>query len=133
MSKILNEVVVPFITMTEDLRHMTLPPADLIIDAVTGYSLSGVPTGPAADLIRAANAHGVPILSLDVPSGIDTTTGSVFEPAIQVTATSTLAFPKEGLRTEATSTSVNCTWQTSACRRSSTADLLSTQGLIEAS
>ncbi len=75
-----------------------LPPADLIIDAMIGSSLHGAPTGPAAALIRAANAHGAPILALDVPSGVDTTTGSAFKPAIQATGTLTLALPKEGLR-----------------------------------
>ena len=77
-----------------------LPPADLIIDAIIGYSLDGAPTGPAAALIRAANAHGAPILALDAPSGVDTTSGSAFEPAIHATATLTLALPKEGLRSE---------------------------------
>ncbi len=80
---------------------LELPPADLIIDAIIGYSLQGAPTGPAAALIRAANAHGAPILALDVPSGVDTTTGWAFEPAILATATLTLALPKEGLRLEA--------------------------------
>lgn len=78
-----------------------LPPADLIIDAIIGYGLNGAPTGPAAALIHAANAHGAPILALDVPSGVDTASGSAFEPAIHATATLTLALPKEGLRVEA--------------------------------
>ena len=38
-----------------------------------------------------------PILSLDVPSGIDTGSGTVYEPAIRATATMTLALPKRGL------------------------------------
>ena len=38
------------------------------------------------------------MLALDAPSGIDTTSGTVFEPAIKATATMTLALPKEGLR-----------------------------------
>ena len=42
--------------------------------------------------------QGTPILALDAPSGVDTTTGTVFTPAIQATATMTLALPKEGLR-----------------------------------
>lgn len=37
------------------------------------------------------------MLSFDVPSGVDTTTGTVYEPAIKA-ATMTLALPKEGLR-----------------------------------
>ena len=76
---------------------VNLPSADLIIDAIIGYSLYGPPTGPAAALIRAANAHGAPILALDVPSGVDTATGSAFEPAIRANATLTLVLPKEGL------------------------------------
>ena len=71
---------------------------DLIIDGVIGYSLKGNPRGTAGDLIRWANAQDAPILALDAPSGVDTTTGAVFDPAIQATATMTLALPKEGLR-----------------------------------
>jgi NAD(P)H-hydrate epimerase len=72
--------------------------ADLIIDGIIGYSLSGAPRGAAAELIRWANAQGTPILALDTPSGVDTTTGAIFEPAIRATATITLALPKAGLR-----------------------------------
>ncbi|MDA1095910.1 MAG: NAD(P)H-hydrate epimerase [Chloroflexi bacterium] len=79
------------------------PPADveLIVDAMIGYSLSGPPRGVTATLIRAANAHPAPVLALDVPSGVDTTTGRVFSPAVRADATLTLALPKEGLRSPA--------------------------------
>jgi NAD(P)H-hydrate epimerase len=70
----------------------------LIIDGVIGYSLKGAPRGAAGELIRWANAQEAPILALDAPSGVDTTTGTVFDPAIQAAATMTLALPKEGLR-----------------------------------
>ena len=73
-------------------------PPDLILDGVIGYSLKGAPKGGAAGLIRWANARGRPILSLDAPSGLDATTGHVFDPAVRATATMTLALPKEGLR-----------------------------------
>ena len=63
-----------------------------------GYSLEGAPRGEAGTLIRWANGQAAPVLSLDIPSGVDTTTGTVFEPAIRATATMTLALPKEGLR-----------------------------------
>lgn len=71
---------------------------ELIIDGVIGYSLKGSPRGAAAGLIRWANAQNAPILALDAPSGVDTTSGSVFEPVIKAAATMTLALPKEGLR-----------------------------------
>jgi NAD(P)H-hydrate epimerase len=75
-----------------------LPPADLIVDAIIGYSLSGAPRGAAARLISWANEHGAPILSLDTPSGLDTATGRVYNPTMRATATLTLALPKQGLR-----------------------------------
>ena len=83
-----------------DDSGITLSPADLVIDALIGYSLRGAPSGTTARLILAATEHDAPILSLDVPSGIDTATGVVHEPAIRAKATLTLALPKEGLRSE---------------------------------
>jgi len=71
---------------------------DLIVDGVIGYSLKGEPRGVAADLIRWANGAGAPVLSLDVPSGLDAASGTAFEPAVLADATMTLALPKEGLR-----------------------------------
>lgn len=71
---------------------------DLVIDGLIGYSLKGAPKGISAELIRWANASLAPILSLDAPSGLDTTTGTVFDPVIRATATMTLALPKQGLR-----------------------------------
>ena len=72
--------------------------AHLVIDGLIGYSLKGSPRGAAADLIRWANDQASPVLSLDVPSGIDAGSGKVFDPAIHATATLTLALPKVGLR-----------------------------------
>ena len=73
---------------------------DLIIDGIIGYSLKGNPRTTAADLIQWANDQAAPILALDTPSGVDTTTGTVYKPAIRATATMTLALPKEGLRAQ---------------------------------
>ena len=70
----------------------------LIVDGVIGYNLKGAPAGAAAMLIEWANAQEAPVLALDAPSGLDTTTGTVYEPAVRADATMTLALPKEGLR-----------------------------------
>lgn len=72
--------------------------ADLIVDGVIGYSLKGSPGGAAVELIRWANAQDSPVLALDVPSGVDATSGIACDPAVEATATMTLALPKEGLR-----------------------------------
>ena len=74
-----------------------LPQADLVLDGVIGYSLAGAPRGAAADLIRWANVQTAPILSLDVPSGMDPGAGLIHDPAVRASATLTLALPKHGL------------------------------------
>ena len=71
---------------------------DIVLDGVIGYSLRGAPRSEAARLIRWANSQSAPVLALDAPSGVDTTTGQVFDPAVRATATMTLALPKDGLR-----------------------------------
>ena len=73
------------------------PTPDLVIDGVIGYSLRGDPHGGAEALIRWSRSAGVPILALDVPSGMDATSGDVHESAVRATATLTLALPKTGL------------------------------------
>lgn len=70
---------------------------DLIIDAVIGYSLKGAPRGVARDMIEFANASPAPVLALDTPSGLDTTTGSAPGAVVQAHITLTLALPKTGL------------------------------------
>ncbi len=71
--------------------------ADLVIDALIGYSLRGAPAGLVAALIRAANASGRPVLALDLPSGLDGDSGEASDPTIRATQTLTLALPKRGL------------------------------------
>ncbi len=87
----MNVTVVPAATPSANLTPT------LIIDGIIGYNLRGAPRGPAADLIRWANAQPAPILSLDVPSGVDSTANIIRSPAIHATATLTLALPKVSL------------------------------------
>ncbi len=73
-------------------------PVDLILDAIFGYSLRGSPVGQAAEMIEWANGVGKPIVSLDVPSGVDATSGEAPGEHVRASATLTLALPKTGLR-----------------------------------
>ena len=72
-------------------------PIDLIIDALIGYSLRAAPRGNALELIQWANNTSAPILSLDTPSGVDSTTGETPGEYIHARWTMTLALPKTGL------------------------------------
>ena len=71
--------------------------ADAILDGIIGYSLNGNPRGFAAKMILWANAQHVPVVALDTPSGLDLTTGKLYDPIIKADATLTLAMPKKGL------------------------------------
>ena len=60
--------------------------------------MKGAPYGVTRELIEWSNASETSVLAMDTPSGLDITTGTVFEPSIIATATMTLALPKKGLR-----------------------------------
>jgi NAD(P)H-hydrate epimerase len=71
--------------------------ADLVIDALLGYSQTGDPRGDAARLIEWS--AGRRVLALDNPSGLELSTGRARTPCVHAEATMTLALPKLGLRT----------------------------------
>jgi NAD(P)H-hydrate epimerase len=75
-----------------------LPEADVLLDALIGYGLDGAPRGTAAGLIRATADVDGTVVSLDVPSGTNATTGERPAAAVTPDRTVTLALPKTGLR-----------------------------------
>ena len=74
-----------------------LKSAALIVDALIGYSLRGAPAGRAKELIEMCEEYGGRVLSLDVPSGVDATTGMAPGKAVRPERVLTLALPKTGL------------------------------------
>jgi NAD(P)H-hydrate epimerase len=79
------------------LRDLEGKSAGLILDALIGYGLESAPQGVFAECIHWANSTGAPIISLDVPSGMDSTTGQTPGEFIRSYSTMTLALPKLGL------------------------------------
>lgn len=76
-----------------------LDEADLVIDALLGTGLRHQPEGLTAvaiDAMRRAGARGVPVLAVDLPSGVSSDTGAVPWPAVVATETVTFAAPKVG-------------------------------------
>ncbi len=74
-------------------------PGDLLVDALLGTGLDRPPREDAARLIRAMNARGLPILAVDVPSGLDCDTGRPLgeeADCIRATRTVTMAAEKVG-------------------------------------
>ena len=83
--------------LAEDEFESAVSQSTLVIDALIGYSLRGAPRGRAAELIDLCNRLARYVISLDVPSGLDSTTGDTPGFAIRADATLTLALPKTGL------------------------------------
>jgi NAD(P)H-hydrate epimerase len=80
----------------EPLAAATLAGADVIIDALFGAGLSRPLQGVAADMVAAINACAKPIVAVDVPSGLDGSTGTSGGPVVQATRTVTFFRLKPG-------------------------------------
>ncbi|MFS8137086.1 MAG: NAD(P)H-hydrate epimerase, partial [Thermomonas sp.] len=77
------------ISDTADLKR-ALADADLIVDALFGIGLSRAPDAATSALIDAINVHAGSVFALDVPTGVDASTGNV--PTTAINATLTLQF-----------------------------------------
>ncbi len=74
--------------------------AMFLVDALLGTGSRGAPRGATAAAIEMAEYCERPIASIDIPSGVDATTGYREQPAIRADLTVTLALPKRGLGIE---------------------------------
>ena len=74
-----------------------LPECDAVCDALFGTGLSRALEGPAAMIVDRVNASGLPVVAVDIPSGLDGTTGHVLGRAVRATVTVTFHRVKQGL------------------------------------
>ena len=72
---------------------------DLQVDALLGTGGRGPVSGPPAAAIAAINGAGVPVVAVDLPSGLNADTGEVTGPAVRARYTVTVGRPKAGLFT----------------------------------
>src|SRR4051794_1587909 len=71
--------------------------ADVIVDALFGIGLHDAPRDAAARMIERVNGAGKPVVSVDVPSGVDASTGEVPGAAVRASVTVTFGAAKVGL------------------------------------
>ncbi|MFD9745186.1 NAD(P)H-hydrate dehydratase [[Kitasatospora] papulosa] len=72
-------------------------PVDLVVDGITGIGGRGGLRPEAAELVRAVTAGHVPVLAVDLPSGVEADTGEVLGEAVRADATVTFGTYKPGL------------------------------------
>jgi ADP-dependent NAD(P)H-hydrate dehydratase / NAD(P)H-hydrate epimerase len=70
---------------------------DVLVDALFGTGFTGEPRPDAARLIDDLNGSGVPIVSVDLPSGVDADTGEIAGAAVRADVTVTMHGRKVGL------------------------------------
>ena len=73
------------------------PDAEVVVDALFGTGFHGQPREEAAALIAQIDGHGAPVVAVDIPSGVDASTGEAPGAAIRADLTVTMHGPKVGL------------------------------------
>jgi len=95
----LNKVKNLKLRIKEVLKTEQLPKkieADLIVDAIFGTGFEGKISGLGKVAVDLINSSNIPVISVDIPSGVDSTTGQVSESCIKATKTVTMGLPKIG-------------------------------------
>lgn len=80
-------------------QDASLPRADVYVDALYGTGLNRAPDATAGALIECINASGIPVLALDVPSGVNADTGHCPGAAIRAQVTVSFIAAKRGMYT----------------------------------
>ena len=84
-----------FAERSTSLTHIAS--CELLVDAIFGTGLRGAVHNPIATVINAINRLPTPILSVDLPSGLDADTGHPLGVCVQADRTVTIGLPKRGL------------------------------------
>ena len=84
------------VTVVKELPPEALPPGGLLIDGLLGTGMAGAPRPPFDRIIRQINASGLPVVTLDIPSGMDADSGTG-DCVVTADLTITMGLPKEGM------------------------------------
>lgn len=95
---ILKKIGIPFYeNVTSNDLSIPLRDADIIVDAIFGTGLSSEIKNPYLDAINSINSSRKPVVSIDVPSGVNSDTGEILGVAVKADLTVTFVLPKRGL------------------------------------
>lgn len=94
--KKINQRVREIVTEEDEKRFKAGFECDFIVDAIFGTGFSGTLSAPARGVVEFMNAAQKPIFALDVPSGLDATTGEARGISVRAHKTITFGLPKTG-------------------------------------
>jgi NAD(P)H-hydrate epimerase len=80
----------------KSVEEIIFPNEGAIVDGIFGTGFHGIAKEPYASAIKKANQSGLPIIAIDIPSGLSGNTGIADGPAIHATETLFLGQPKIG-------------------------------------
>lgn len=84
------------VTLHDPKISMVFPKEGVIVDGLFGTGFIGIVRDPYSSLIKAANASHLPIIAIDIPSGLDGETGMAEGPVVIAAETVYLGLPKTG-------------------------------------
>lgn len=84
---------IPFRAWADRARNTAL-----LVDAIFGTGLDRPPAGPELEAIQAMNASGLPIVAVDLPSGVDNDAGEPLGESVRATATGVTVAPRPAMR-----------------------------------
>lgn len=87
---------IPLIHDESSVKRVFTGEHELIIDALLGTGLQGEVRGIFLEIIEEINERSIPVLSVDIPSGLASSTGEVLGCAVKATKTVTFGLPKVG-------------------------------------
>ncbi len=92
----LQQTSIPTDTVS-DSRHVAIESPDMIIDAMLGSGVRGPLREPVREFVRSINQAETPVLSVDVPTGMDPDTGEITDIAVNPSEIITFHKQKSGL------------------------------------
>jgi NAD(P)H-hydrate epimerase len=96
LKKLKADLINSSIKMDPEKLKKTLRDSDLVIDALFGTGVDRILKSPFRQAIEIVNTSKRPVLSIDVPSGLNADTGRVMGDCIRAKLTVTLGIPKRG-------------------------------------
>jgi len=90
--EICERLNIPIYDATNDIERAA--DADVIVDAIFGTGLNRAPSGAYAEVIRAIDELRIPVVAVDLTSGLNASSGEPFDPCVHAEVTVTFAAPK---------------------------------------